>query len=251
MSEHDRPNRRQFLLFTLGGTTLVSGVAGWPACNPRGNPSRADGGLPAPPIPVATPASGNAPADALRDKLRVDLTVKEEPGRLVVETALSNSSAQTVHVFNVLWDFSPAGPQVGPDSAAYVCIADGELRLARLPLPNPVGKKFLVAIAPYLTAIAPGAVLREQMSFALPVQEYSCYFRRQEDSPVDRVEASRARFAYGIAVGATEGAFGPAPIGGALHLINPTKIAGVVTIESSAVPCKVQVMRRRDAFQRF
>jgi hypothetical protein len=193
----------------------------------------------------------NAAVEALRDKLRVSLTIKEEPAQLVVETAVSNSTGQTVHVFNVLWDYSPAGPEVGPDSPAYVCIESGELRLARQPLPYPVGKKILVAIKPYLTAIAPGAVLREQMSFPVPVQEYSCYFRRQDDSPVEPVESSRARFAYGIVVGATEGAFGPAPISGALRLINATKIEGILTIESGAVPCKVQVMRRRDGFQRF
>lgn len=193
----------------------------------------------------------NPAVEALRDKFRVNLTVTAEPARLVVETAVSNSTAQAVYVFNVLWDYSPAGPIVGPDSPAYVCIESGELRLARRPLPIPVGKTFLVAISPYLTAIAPGAVLREQMAFDIPVQEYSCYFRRQDDSPVDPIESSRARFAYGIAVGATEGAFGPAPISGALSLINATKIGGILTIESGAVPCKVQVMRRRDAFQRF
>lgn len=193
----------------------------------------------------------NAAVEALRDKLRVNLTVKADPAQLVVETAVSNSTAQTVHVFNVLWDYAPSGAIVGPDSPAYVCIENGELRLARRPLPNPVGRTFLVAIRPYLTAIAAGAVLREQMSFPVPVQEYSCYFRRQDDSPVEPVESSTARFAYGIAVGATEGAFGPAPMTGALHLINATKIEGILTIESGAVPCKVQVMRRRDGFQRF
>lgn len=195
--------------------------------------------------------NGNPAVEALRDKLRVDLSVKEESSRLTVDTAVSNLTAQVVHVFNVLWDFSPAGPVVGPDSPAYVCIENGELRLARRPLPYPVGRKVLMTIEPYLTPIAPGAVLREKMSFAIPVQEYSCYFRRQEDSPEDPVESSRARFAYGIAVGATEGAFGPAPVSGALRLINATKIGGILTIESVDVPCKVQVMRRRDAFQRF
>ena len=189
--------------------------------------------------------------EALREKLRVGLTIKQEPAQLLVETALSNSTAQTVHVFNVLWDYAPSGAIVGPDSPAYACIENGQLRLARRQLPYPVGKKVLVTIDPYLTAIAPGSALREQMSFPIPVQEYSCYFSRQDDSPVDPVESSTALFAYGIVVGATEGAFVPAPISGALSLINATKIGGILTIESGAVPCKVQVMRRRDAFQRF
>jgi hypothetical protein len=189
--------------------------------------------------------------EALRDMLRVDLSVKEEGARLDVSTAVTNSTGQAVHVFNVLWDYSPAGPIVGPDSPAYVCIENGELRLARRPLPTPVGKTFLVVIKPYLTAIAPGAVLREKMAFDIPVHEYSCYFHRQDDSPVDPVESSRVRFAYGIAVGATEGAFAPAPIAGSLTLVNATKIGGILTIESPAVTCKVKVMRRRDAFQRF
>ena len=193
MSEQEKPNRRNFLLYALGGTTLVSGAVGWTGCNPRRESSPPAG---APPVPPVTTAATTQSAEALRDKLRVDLTVKKESARLVVETAISNSSEQTVHVFNVLWDFSPAGPEVGPDSPAYVCIENGELRLARRPLPDPVGRKFLVAIAPYLTAIAPQSVLREQMSFPIPVQEYSCYFRRQDDSPVDPVESARARFAW-------------------------------------------------------
>lgn len=198
-----------------------------------------------------TNGNSDPAVDALREKLRVSLTVKVEPAGLVVETSVSNSTAQAVHVFNVLWGYAPSGAIVGPDSPAYVCIENGELRLARRQLPYPVGKKISVAKDPYLTAIAPGAVLREQMSFPVPVQEYSCYFRRQDDSPVEPVESSTARFAYGIVVGATEGAFGPAPISGALHLINETKTGGILTIESGVVPCKVQVLRRRDAFQRF
>ncbi|HQQ77191.1 MAG TPA: hypothetical protein PLB01_07530 [Thermoanaerobaculia bacterium] len=190
-------------------------------------------------------------AEAVRDKLRVGLTVTAEAARLVVETTVSNSSAQTIHVFNVLWDYAPSGSIGEPDSPAWVCFENGELRLARRQLPYPVGRKVLVTIEPCLTAIAPGAVLREQMSFPVPVQEYSCYFRRQDDSPVEPVESSTARFAYGIVVGASEGAFGPAPMPGALRLINATRTAGVLTVESGAVPCKVQVLRRRDAFQRF
>ena len=198
-----------------------------------------------------TNGNSNPAVEALRDKLRVTLTVKEEGAQLVVETSVSNSTGQAVHVFNVLWDYAPSGAIVGPDSPAYACIDNGELRLARQPLPYPTGKKVLVTIEPYLTAIAPGAVLREQLSFPVPVQEYSCYFHRQDDSPVEPVESSKARFAYGIVVGATEGAFGPATTAGALRLINKTKIGGILVIESGAVPCKVQVMRRRDAFQRF
>ena len=118
----------------------------------------------------------NEALEALRDKLRVGLTIKAEPAQLVVETTLSNSTAQTIHVFNVLWDYAPSGAIVGPDSPAYVCIEKGQLRLARRQLPYPVGKKVLVTIDPSLTAIAPGSALREQMSFSVPVQEYSCYF---------------------------------------------------------------------------
>jgi hypothetical protein len=198
------------------------------------------------------PEGRTSPAvEAVRDKLRVGLTVTAEAARLVVETAVSNSTAQTVHVFNVLWDYAPSGSIGDPDSPAYVCIENGELRLARRPLPYPVGRKVLVTIDPCLTALAPGAVLREQMSFPVPVQEYSSYFRRQDDSPVELVESSTARFTYGVVVGAAEGAFGPAPVAGALRLINAARTAGVLTVESGAVPCKVQVLRRRDAFQRF
>ncbi len=191
------------------------------------------------------------PAVEMQDKIRVDLSVKEESGRLAVDTAVSNLTGQVVHVFNVLWDFAPDGAWVGPDSPAYVCIENGELRMARRPLPYPAGRKVLMTIEPHLTPIAAGSVLREKMSFAIPVHEYSCYFRRQEDSPEEPVESARARFIYGVAVGATEGAFGPAPPGGALRLINATKIGGILTVESVAVPCRVQVLRRRDAFQRF
>lgn len=195
--------------------------------------------------------TSNEALEALRDKLRVSLTIKAEPAQLVVETALSNSTAQTIYAFNVLWDYAPDGAVGGPDSPAYVCIESGELRLARRQLPYPVGKKVIVGIDPFLSAIAPGSALRENMSFPVPVQEYSCYFRRQDDSPVEPVESSKARFAYGIVVGAAEGAFGPTQIVGALRLINSTKIGGILTIESDAVPCKVQVLRRRDGFQRF
>lgn len=198
-----------------------------------------------------TDANRNPALDALGEKLRVTLTLKEEPGALAVETSVSNASAEAVHVFNVLWDYAPDGAVVGPDSPAYVCVENGELRLARRPLPYPVGKKVLVTIEPFLTAIAAGATLKERMSFPVPVHEYSCYFRRQDDSPVDPVEASRALFGYGVVVGATEGAFGPAPTPGALRLVNRTKTRGLLTIESAPVPCKVQVLRRRDAFQRF
>ena len=197
-----------------------------------------------------TNETGNQGIESLRDKLRVGLTVKVEPARLVVDTALTNATADTVHVFNVLWDYSPAGTIVGPDSPAYVCIKDGELRFARRSLPLPA-RPVLVKINPDLTAIKPGGVLREQMFFDIPVQEYSCYSHRQLDSPVELVESSVARFEYGVAVGAAEGAFGPAPIAGALRLINATKLQGILTIDSEAVPCKGQVMRRRDAFQRF
>ncbi len=194
---------------------------------------------------------GNAALQALLDKLRVGLTVKEEAGTLVIETTLSNGSAEVVYAFNVLWDYEPSGAIGAPDSPAYVCIENGELRLARRPLPLPAGRKVIVGIDPFLTAVAPGSALREHMAFSIPIQEYSCYFRRQDDSPVEPVESSAARFAYGIVLGGTEGAFGPAPVPGALRLVNSTKTEGIVTVESGPVPCRVQVLRRRDGFQRF
>lgn len=189
--------------------------------------------------------------EALREKLRVSLTVKPEPSKLVVETAVSNATGEVVHVFNVLWDYAPSGAIGEPDSPAYVCVENGVLRLARRRLPYPAGRKVLVGIDPFLTPIAAGSVLREQMSFPVPLQEYSCYSRRQDDSPVEPVESTAAIFAYGIVVGAAEGAFGPAPASGALRLVNATRTRGILTIESGAVPCKVQVLRRQDGFPRF
>lgn len=194
---------------------------------------------------------GDAAVEALLEKLRVGLTAREDAGRLVVEATLSNGTAQAIHVFNVLWDYAPSGAVGAPDSPAYVCVESGELRLARRALPLPAGRKVIVGIDPFLTEVAPGATLREEMSFGVPVQEYSCYFRRQDDSPVAPVEASTARFAYGVVLGATEGAFGPAPVPGALRLVNTTKTKAIAAVESGPVPCTVQVLRRTDAFQRF
>jgi hypothetical protein len=188
--------------------------------------------------------------ESLRDRFRVDLNVEVEPARLAVETALTNGTSETVHVFNVLWDYAPSGAIVGPESPAYVCIQDGQLRLARRTLPIP-GKVIYVAIDAYATPLQAGGVLKEKMSFEVPVQEYSCYFRREDDSPVEAVESSTARFEYGVAIGAKEGAFAPAPLPGALRLVNPTKIEGVLLVQSRAVACRTQVMRRRDAFERF
>jgi len=189
--------------------------------------------------------------ESLRDRFRLDLNVQVEASRLVVETALTNGTAETVHVFNVLWDFAPSGAMVGPDSPAYVCIQGNELRFARRSLPIPAGRKVIMAIDANATPLPAGGVLKEQMIFDVPVHEYSPYFRRSLDSPVDAVESSTARFEYGIAVGAKEGAFAPAPMAGALRLINPTKIEGILLVQSRTVPCRTQVMRRRDAFERF
>ncbi len=191
------------------------------------------------------------PVEDARRRIHVALSVKVDSSHLEVTTTLVNSTQQTVYVFNVLWDFSPAGPIVGPDSPAYACIQECELRLARRALPYPAGKKMLVAIDPYLSPVEPGATLNEHMVFPAPVHEYSCYFRRSLDSPVETLQASSARFEYGVVVGAVEGAFGPAPVAGARRLINPTKVNGIIGVKSAPVACEVTVLRRMDEFQRF
>ncbi len=197
--------------------------------------------------------NANAQADlaALRERLRVQLALRIEGARLVVEAALTNGTAEPVHVFNVLWDYAPTGAIAGPDSPAYVCIEGEELRLACRRLPYPASRKMIVAIDPFLSRLDAGAVMRQQLSFDTPVQEYSCYFRRHDDSPVEIVKSARARFIYGIAAGGGEGAFVPAPIEGAVKLLNPTRLAGIVNVESPPVECTVAVARRTDSFERF
>jgi hypothetical protein len=188
---------------------------------------------------------------AARQRLRVKLAVRVDANRLLVDASLNNGTGQVVHVFNVLWDYAPSGAIAAPDSPAYVCIDGQELRLACRPLPNPPGRKMIVAIDPFLTPLDAGADMRQELSFDVPVQEYSCYFRREASSPVQVVESARARFIFGVAVGASDGAFAPSPIQGALQLANPTKLAGIVIVESDPVACKVQVAQRKDAFTRF
>jgi hypothetical protein len=189
--------------------------------------------------------------EAARRSLRVQLAVRIDGTHLSVAASLANGTGQRVHVFNVLWDYAPTGALAAPDSPAYVCLDGTELRLALRQLPLPPGSKRIVAIDPFLSALDAGAMLRQQLTFDIPVHEYSCYFRREAASPVQIVESAQARFIYGVAIGASDEAFVPAPIQGALKLFNPTKLAGIVNVESDPVACKVQVAKRQDAFARF
>jgi hypothetical protein len=198
-----------------------------------------------------TDPATDAILQAARQALRVKLAVRIDGTRLYVDTSLANGTGQRVHVFNVLWDYAPTGTIAAPDSPAYVCIDGTELRLALRQLPLPPGRKRIVAIDPFLSTLDAGAMLRQQLVFDIPVHEYSCYFRREAESPVQIVESERARFIYGVVIGASDEAFVPAPVQGALKLFNPTKTTGIVNVESEPVACKVQVAKRQDAFARF
>src|SRR5690242_20243910 len=126
-----------------------------------------------------TDAASAATLQAAKQGLRVQLAVRLDGTRLSVDASLANGTGQRVHVFNVLWDYAPTGAIAGPDSPAYVCIEGTELRFALRQLPLPRGRKMIVAIDPFLSTLDAGALLRQQLTFDVPVHEYSCYFRRE------------------------------------------------------------------------
>ena len=189
--------------------------------------------------------------EALRKQFPFSAKAGIEGGKLVVESMLVNHSVAPAWVFNVLWEYGPDGQIRRAGSDGYACVVSSELRIARMPYPYPATMKIGAAIVPHLTELAVGMSRRERLTFPVPVDEYSCYQPRRQDSPVESVQADHVVVMYGLIAGGEATSFAQDSTTGAQRLIDGTLMDRFVVVQAEPIKLAVEVNRRKDALWRF
>jgi hypothetical protein len=111
------------------------------------------------------------------------------PGQGRLQWLLTNRSAGALYVLDRLWTTAPGARAAVSDSERAYRLVDGGVLVFLLgPAPQPE-KLIPLRNVPYSTYLAPGAELRRDWHFTLPLREYNVYYTvgRYERAAVARI----------------------------------------------------------------
>lgn len=181
-------------------------------------------------------------------KLEVSLNSTETT--LEVEYKIKNNTNSAIYLFNVLLD-PDAVDKVAPYSF-YSCLrADKTLILAKMipKLPSIAAVEFREI--PYVTKVEAGKEFSRKETVSIPVEEFSPYFPKGENSKVEIRTSERALFTIqfirekeGLEVKGTN-------IPDAYSVWHKDLFGSVETITSKEKMISVKVNKRLDAFEEF
>ena len=172
-------------------------------------------------------------------------------GRLQGTVTLRNVGETDVLVFDRLWTVDRDNQPVADPQRVYRFERDGELRLLFGGAPLP--RLFLVTFAnvPYATRIRAGTAHEIELSFPLPVTEYSCYFDEAASSTCARVVARRVRVIVTCLVVRSGVQFAPVAADPTAFKVGPAEIVARASSAVATCPCPgITVLRRTDMFDR-
>jgi hypothetical protein len=165
---------------------------------------------------------------------------------------LTNTRAQPIYLFNLLWVWEKTGDGVRADRPVYVCLNEPRrLQLAKVILPLPTDRQLEMRMVPFATRVEPGERYTEAFHLPLPVEEYNYYFPPTEHAKCELTGADRVVFSLAFVEHTRDLTVKPAPLPGGLRVHHPQLLSRVETIRSSPVSAQVPVRKRIDRFERF
>ncbi len=102
---------------------------------------------------------------------------------LTLHYRVSNESEQAVYLVNRVFRWTQAGLSIDAN-VIYTELFDGSLQLTKACIPVPERMKIEAPSVPYLTALAAGEQMAEDVHLALPLQPYHAYDQVRSSSTI-------------------------------------------------------------------
>jgi hypothetical protein len=188
----------------------------------------------------------------MAQQLEMEAAIRLAGGALSVGYRVRNVSAAPLLLFNVLWDV-PESAYVKAPFPAYVCVRGGqELHVAQQILPHPKLMKLEVRNVPFVTRLAPGASTAAQLTFPVPVEEYSVYYPQDPKAEKQLITVNRVVFTLQYMAETGNVKTMPAPLEGALRVEHPDLFSQVRTIDSQPMSSPdIHVAKAPQPFEEF
>jgi hypothetical protein len=182
--------------------------------------------------------------------LKTEITLKE--GTLLVEYRIVNTTDNPIYVFNGLWDLDQANTVIRDPRQAYVSLMGTKtLHLVKGILPVPNSRKVESRVIPFATKIEAGQELSERMELPVPVEEYSPYFPKNQDSQLVDGLAESVVLTINYVRESDALELAPSPLSGSFSVWHPDLPGVIETLSSGQKPLSVRVKKRTDAFEEF
>lgn len=168
---------------------------------------------------------------------KLDWTLETRESRLVIQYRLTNQAAQSILVFDRLWD---SARQELDRQWAYVAIADGIARIRRGLASLPRGLRFDEPPVPYAREVAPRALAEGLIELAIPLAENDPYLHITRTGEPARTPVRTVVLAIAWcpvpAPGQLPPGVAPVPVEGENLLLLPYGTVNALQKEAAGVP---------------
>lgn len=182
----------------------------------------------------------------------LNFSLTKEGKLLRIRYELINESSRNIYIFNVMWDVNQEGKEVLAKEQVYVSLVDNSLisfskRIPPLPLIRTVEFRYL----PYATKIEPGKKFEEELILHTPVEEYNPYFPKEDSSETETKIAESCVFSIDYIFEIEDLQIKETEIKNAFSIWHPKLMQLVKTLKSKTLPAQIEVIYRKDEFERF
>jgi hypothetical protein len=182
----------------------------------------------------------------------LNFSLTKEGKLLRIRYELINELSRNIYIFNVMWDVNQDGKEVLAEKQVYISLINDSLisfskRIPPLPVIRTVEFRYL----PYATRIEPGKKFEEELILHIPVEEYNPYFPNEESSETETKIAESCVFSIDYIFEVENLEIKETEIKNAFSIWHPKLMQSVKTLKSKVIPAHIEVIYRKDEFERF
>lgn len=182
----------------------------------------------------------------------LNFSLTKEGKLLRIRYELINESSRNIYIFNVTWDVNQDGKEVLAEKQVYISlINDSLLSFSKRIPPLPVIRTVEFRYLPYATRIEPGKKFEEELILHIPVEEYNPYFPNEESSETETKIAESCNFSIDYIFEIEDLQIKETEIKNAFSIWHPKLMQSVKTLKSKVIPAHIEVIYRKDEFERF
>ncbi len=182
----------------------------------------------------------------------LNFSLIKEGKLLKIRYEVINESSRNIYIFNVMWDVNQEGKEVLSERQVYVSLLHDSLisfskRIPPLPLIRTVEFRYL----PYATKIESGKKFEEELTIQMPIEEYNPYFPKEDLSETETKIAESCMFSIDYIFEIEDLQIKETEIKNAFSIWHPKLMQLVKTLKSKTLPAQIEVIYRKDEFERF
>ncbi|GIV41217.1 MAG: hypothetical protein KatS3mg034_0527 [Vicingaceae bacterium] len=171
---------------------------------------------------------------------------------LKIQYEVINDTPEDIYIFNVLWDVNHKGKEILAKNQVYISLLHNSiLSLSKRIPPLPLSRTVEFTYVPYATKIEPGKKFKEDILLPIPLEENNPYFPRDDSSYTELKIALSCMFSIDYVSDLKNLQISQTEIKNAYSIWHPKLLTLVKTLKSNKVQARLEVMCRKDTFERF